>query len=65
MDMNQNLQLLKKNEISKKNILITNYIDIAINGGNLLHTDVWSSMGEESQKKKDKDFHVFSIDNNL
>ena len=38
----------------------------AAKGSNVLYTDVWSSMGEESQKKeKDKDFNGFTIDSNL
>ncbi len=38
----------------------------AVQGANVLYTDVWSSMGEENQKKeKDKDFLGFTIDNNL
>ena len=55
-------------EINKnKNLLkITNNLDIAVEGANVLYTDVWSSMGEESLKeKKDKDFDGFTIDNDL
>ncbi len=38
----------------------------AVNGANVLYTDVWSSMGEEDQKEnKDKEFSGFTIDNNL
>jgi ornithine carbamoyltransferase len=38
----------------------------AVQGANVLYTDVWSSMGEENQKEqKDKDFMGFSIDSNL
>jgi len=38
----------------------------AVKGANVLYTDVWSSMGEENQKeKKDKEFHGFTIDQNL
>ena len=50
-----------------KNLLkITNDIDSAVSGANVLYTDVWSSMGEENQKeKKDKEFNGFTIDNNL
>ena len=55
-------------EINKnKNLLkITNNLDIAVEGANVLYTDVWSSMGEESLKeKKDKDFDGFTIDGDL
>ena len=50
-----------------KNLLkITNDIDSAVYGANVLYTDVWSSMGEEYKKKeKDKEFKGFTIDNNL
>ena len=38
----------------------------AAKGANVLYTDVWSSMGEESQKEeKDKVFDEFSINHNL
>jgi len=40
--------------------------DSAVRGANVLYTDVWSSMGEESKKEeKDKDFNGFTIDNDL
>tara|TARA_B100000131_G_C18097565_1_gene604640 strand:- start:578 stop:1501 length:924 start_codon:yes stop_codon:yes gene_type:complete len=50
-----------------KNLLkITNNPLMAAKGANVLYTDVWSSMGEESQKEeKDKNFTGFTIDNNL
>ncbi len=45
---------------------ITNDINEAVAGANVLYTDVWSSMGEESQKEeKDKEFNGFTIDSNL
>ena len=52
---------------SNKNLLkITNDLDSAVSGANVLYTDVWSSMGEENQKKKkDKDFYGFTIDSDL
>ena len=58
----------KAYEIYKnKNLLkITHDIDEAVLGANVLYTDVWSSMGEESQKdKKDKDFDGFTVDSDL
>ena len=50
-----------------KNLLqITNDIDSAVSGANVLYTDVWSSMGEENQKEeKEKEFKGFTIDNSL
>ncbi len=58
----------KAREIYKnKNLLkITDNIDNAISGANVLYTDVWSSMGEENQKEnKEKVFDGFTIDKNL
>jgi len=64
-----NLSVIKKaNEIyENKNLLkITNDPYAAVIGANVLYTDVWSSMGEESQKEvKDKDFNGFTINSNL
>ncbi len=38
----------------------------AVEGTNVLYTDVWSSMGEENHKEeKDKDFNGFTIDSEL
>jgi ornithine carbamoyltransferase len=50
-----------------KNFLqILNDPYVAAEGANVLYTDVWSSMGEESQKEqKDKNFNGFTIDSNL
>ncbi len=50
-----------------KNLLkITNDPITAVQGANVLYTDVWSSMGEENKKeKKDKDFLGFTIDQSL
>ena len=62
------LLLDKAYEIYKnKNLLkITNDIDFAVSGANVLYTDVWSSMGEESQKEeKDRAFKGFTIDMKL
>jgi len=45
---------------------ITNDPITAVQGSNVLYTDVWSSMGEENQKEeKDKDFLGFTIDTDL
>ena len=50
-----------------KNLLkITNDPYNAVQGSNVLYTDVWSSMGEEDKKnQKDKFFNGFTIDQNL
>jgi len=38
----------------------------AVDGANILYTDVWTSMGEEKyREKKDIDFNGFTVDNNL
>ncbi len=52
---------------NNKNLLkITNDPFTAVNGSNVLYTDVWSSMGEENQKdEKDKAFNGFTIDSDL
>jgi len=58
----------KAHDIYKDNNLlkITNDPSSAVVGSNVLYTDVWSSMGEESQKlQKDNDFNGFTIDKNL
>ena len=45
---------------------ITNDPLTAVQGANVLYTDVWCSMGEENQKEeKDRDFKGFTIDQNL
>tara|TARA_B100000945_G_C20349480_1_gene581515 strand:- start:234 stop:1157 length:924 start_codon:yes stop_codon:yes gene_type:complete len=55
-ELYENINLLK----------ITHDPCIAAHGANVLYTDVWSSMGEESKKKeKDKIFTGFTIDNDL
>ena len=62
------LVIKKAYEIYKNNDLlkITNDPNSAVLGANVLYTDVWSSMGEENQKKeKDKDFIGFTIDHDL
>ena len=56
----------KANEIGYKNVIVTDDIDRAVNGANVLYTDVWSSMGEEDCKdEKDKDFEGFTINSSL
>ena len=62
------LVLKKAYEIYKNKELlkITNNPITAVEGANVLYTDVWSSMGEENKKeKKDKDFNGFTINSNL
>ena len=62
------LVIKKAYEIYKNEDLlkITNDPMTAVQGANVLYTDVWSSMGEENQKEeKDKDFIGFTIDHNL
>ena len=62
------LVISKALEINKnKNLLkITNDPFKAVEGANVLYTDVWSSMGEENQKnKKDNNFKGFTINSNL
>ncbi len=62
------LVIKKAYEIYKnKDLLkITNDINKAVSGANVLYTDVWSSMGEENRKdEKDKEFNGFTIDSNL
>ena len=62
------LVIKKAYELHKnKDLLkITNDLNTAVIGANVLYTDVWSSMGEENQKeKKDKSFNGFTIDNAL
>ena len=62
------LVIKKAYEIYKNRDLlkITNDPITAVQGANVLYTDVWSSMGEENQKEeKDKEFIGFTIDDNL
>ena len=63
-----NLVINKARKIYKNESLlkITNDPISAVQGANVLYTDVWSSMGEENKKEeKDKDFVGFTIDQNL
>ena len=56
----------RKLYINKDKLKIFNDPYEAVYGANVLYTDVWSSMGEESLKnEKDKDFLGFTIDSNL
>ena len=58
-------QAMKINQ-SSDFLTVMNDPQIAAEDANVLYTDVWSSMGEENQKKeKDKDFNGFTINNNL
>ena len=58
----------KAQEINKNENLLKIFNDpySAIKGSNVIYTDVWSSMGEESQKEeKDKNFNGFTVNTNL
>ena len=51
---------------NKNSLKITNDINKAVSGANVLYTDVWTSMGEENQQdEKDKEFNGFTVDSNL
>ena len=48
------------------NLKIMNDPYSAVNGANVIYTDVWSSMGQENEKEfKDKDFHDFTVNTDL
>ena len=56
-------QQINKHETS---LSIINDPNLAVKGSNVIYTDVWSSMGEESLKEeKDKKFRGFTVDSNL
>ena len=62
------LVIKKAREIYKNDNLLKIIHDPynAVNGANVLYTDVWSSMGEENQQhEKDKEFNGFTINNDL
>ena len=60
--INKARKIYKNNDLLK----ITNDIDSAVSGSNVLYTDVWSSMGEENQKaKKEKEFKGYTINSEL
>ena len=62
----QVIQKAKEINKSDKLLKIFNDPNTAVKGANVLYTDVWSSMGEESKKEvKDKDFNGYTIDQNL
>ena len=62
MVINKAYQIYKNKDLLK----ITNDINDAASGANVLYTDVWSSMGEENQQKeKDKVFNGFTLDGEL
>ena len=61
-------QIIKKAMELNNNfkLTVTDDINGAVRGANVLYTDVWSSMGEENGKQiKDKDFKGYSIDSDL
>jgi ornithine carbamoyltransferase len=50
----------------QKKLIITNDVKRAVEGANVLYTDVWSSMGEEDKKEtKEVSFSGFKIDSDL
>ncbi len=59
--------LKKAKELNQKSrVIITNDVQSAVCGANVLYTDVWSSMGEEKDKgSKEKHFIGFTIDKKL
>jgi len=60
--INKAYELYKNKSLLK----ISNDPNAAVDGANVLYTDVWSSMGEENQKDtKDIAFKGFTIDKNL
>ena len=60
--LNQAKKIYKNKDLLK----ITNDPYLAVEGANILYTDVWTSMGQEKQKAdKDNDFNDYTIDNNL
>ena len=64
---NDSVLYTAKKIYKNRNLLkITNDPIAAVQGANVLYTDVWSSMGEENQREeKDKDFIGFTIDQTL
>ena len=63
-----NMVIKKVTQMQKNKDLLKIYNDpeTAVLGANVIYTDVWSSMGEENQRKeKDKDFKGFSVNDRL
>ena len=60
------LKKARELNIASESVKVFNNPLEAVDGAKIIYTDVWSSMGEETQKdQKDKDFIGFTIDNNL
>ena len=62
------LVIKKAQQINKheNSLSIINDPNLAVKGSNVIYTDVWSSMGEESLKEeKDKKFRGFTVGSNL
>ncbi len=60
------LVIQKARQVLKDKLIITNDLDSAVKGANVLYTDVWTSMGEESEKNyKDTAFQGLTINNDL
>ena len=59
--------LNKAREINNSNnLFITNDVNEAIKGSNVIYTDVWSSMGQENESKlKDSKFKGFTVTKDL
>ena len=58
----------KANEIGKSSFVlkINNDVYASVNKANVIYTDVWASMGEESEKdNKEKDFIGYTVDEKL
>ncbi len=60
------LELAKSSCLNNSNIFITDNIVDGITGSNVLYTDVWSSMGQESNKSlKEERFKGYTLDQEL
>lgn len=59
-------QAMKNAQISGAKIIISNDIKQAVRGANVVTTDTWISMGQESQKEQRiKDFNGFIVDESI